>query len=166
MTEEPDSEDEPGHGNDGEGIDEEKRQKLREERKKKRMRGKSKSMKRYLRKQRKNVIDPATVCSPSSSHLSCTLIIILGRDKSQIREDERGEEKGGVGEEGNRGEKETIGFGSVQAENIRYHVHDWFFVSCDTPGLVHDRWNSRIYADAWFLSGAYVFTYASHQRMI
>ncbi|KAF5346513.1 hypothetical protein D9756_010054 [Leucocoprinus leucothites] len=43
------------------GIDEEKKAKLREEREKKRMRGKNKSMKRYLRKQRKNVIDPATV---------------------------------------------------------------------------------------------------------
>lgn len=39
----------------------EKKEKLREEKQKKKMRGKNKSMKRYLRKQRKNVIDPATV---------------------------------------------------------------------------------------------------------
>jgi U3 small nucleolar RNA-associated protein 7 len=43
-------------------MDEEQKQKLREEKVKKRMRGKNKSLKRYLRKQRKNVIDPATVC--------------------------------------------------------------------------------------------------------
>jgi U3 small nucleolar RNA-associated protein 7 len=44
----------------------EKKEKLREEKQKKKMRGKNKSMKRYLRKHRKNVIDPATV-SPHSS---------------------------------------------------------------------------------------------------
>lgn len=45
---------------DDDGSKEEKA-KLREEKQKKKMRGKNKSMKRYLRKQRKNVIDPATV---------------------------------------------------------------------------------------------------------
>ncbi|XP_006457340.1 hypothetical protein AGABI2DRAFT_229703 [Agaricus bisporus var. bisporus H97] len=44
---------------DDDGSKEEKA-KLREEKQKKKMRGKNKSMKRYLRKQRKNVIDPAT----------------------------------------------------------------------------------------------------------
>ena len=34
----------------------------KEEKEKKRMRGKNKAMKRYLRKQRKNVIDPKAVC--------------------------------------------------------------------------------------------------------
>ncbi|KAF9446224.1 BING4CT-domain-containing protein [Macrolepiota fuliginosa MF-IS2] len=61
TTEDPGSADEATGGGDGEGIDEEKKQQLREEKDKKRMRGKNKSMKRYLRKQRKNVIDPATV---------------------------------------------------------------------------------------------------------
>ena len=37
----------------------------REEKEKKRMRGKNKAMKRYLRKQRKNVIDPKAVCFSS-----------------------------------------------------------------------------------------------------
>ncbi|KAF5346511.1 hypothetical protein D9756_010056 [Leucocoprinus leucothites] len=41
-------------------TDEEKKAKLREERETKRMRGKNKSVKIYLGKQRKNVIDPAT----------------------------------------------------------------------------------------------------------
>ncbi|KAE9387694.1 hypothetical protein BT96DRAFT_968198 [Gymnopus androsaceus JB14] len=44
------------NGNDGP-----KRKEDREEREKRKMRGKGKSMKRYLRKQRKNVIDPAAV---------------------------------------------------------------------------------------------------------
>ncbi|KXN92677.1 U3 small nucleolar RNA-associated protein 7 [Leucoagaricus sp. SymC.cos] len=63
TSEDPDSADELAGVEDGEGggIDEEKRQRMREEKDKKRMRGKNKSMKRYLRKQRKNVIDPATV---------------------------------------------------------------------------------------------------------
>lgn len=43
------------------GMDEESKKKNREEREKRKMRGKGKSMKRYLRKQRKNVIDPAAV---------------------------------------------------------------------------------------------------------
>jgi len=37
------------------------KQQSREEREKRKMRGKGKSLKRYLRKQRKNVIDPTTV---------------------------------------------------------------------------------------------------------
>lgn len=44
-------------------MDEGTRKQLKEQKEKKRMRGKNKSMKRYLRKHRKNVIDPATVCS-------------------------------------------------------------------------------------------------------
>jgi len=50
-------------------IDEGKRKQLKEQKEKKRMRGKNKSMKRYLRKHRKNVIDPATVCSTPSAFL-------------------------------------------------------------------------------------------------
>lgn len=50
---------------DGEGGKEGKAG--REEKEKKRMRGKNKAMKRYLRKQRKNVVDPKAVRF-SSSH--------------------------------------------------------------------------------------------------
>ncbi|PPR07178.1 hypothetical protein CVT26_012607 [Gymnopilus dilepis] len=57
MDESEDVSDEEGE----EGMDEETKQKRREEREKRRMRGKGKSMKRYLRKQRKNVIDPAAI---------------------------------------------------------------------------------------------------------
>lgn len=60
TTEDVDSVDEAMGEDEGEGS-KEKKEKLREEKEKKRMRGKNKSMKRYLRKQRKNVIDPATV---------------------------------------------------------------------------------------------------------
>ncbi|KAH9475805.1 putative U3 small nucleolar RNA-associated protein 7 [Psilocybe cubensis] len=44
-----------------EGEDEESKKRSKEEREKRKMRGKGKSMKRYLRKQRKNVIDPAAI---------------------------------------------------------------------------------------------------------
>lgn len=44
--------------------DEETKKHIKEEREKRKMRGKGKSLKRYLRKQRKNVIDPAAVCLP------------------------------------------------------------------------------------------------------
>ena len=44
---------------EGEGKD------ARKEKEKKRMRGKNKAMKRYLRKQRKNVVDPKAVCISS-----------------------------------------------------------------------------------------------------
>ncbi|KAF9561588.1 BING4CT-domain-containing protein [Agrocybe pediades] len=46
---------------EGEGGDEESKKHAKEEREKRKMRGKGKSMKRYLRKQRKNVIDPAAI---------------------------------------------------------------------------------------------------------
>ncbi|KAF8884163.1 WD40-repeat-containing domain protein [Infundibulicybe gibba] len=51
--------DEDGEGMDGTGDSGKKQS--REEREKRKMRGKGKSLKRYLRKQRKNVIDPAAV---------------------------------------------------------------------------------------------------------
>jgi len=57
---------------DGDG-DEEARSKTREEREKKKMRGKNKSMKRYLRKHRKNVIDPTTVLASYSFFFVCIL---------------------------------------------------------------------------------------------
>ncbi|KAF8965484.1 WD40-repeat-containing domain protein [Flammula alnicola] len=44
-----------------EGEDEESKKHSKEEREKRKMRGKGKSLKRYLRKQRKNVIDPAAL---------------------------------------------------------------------------------------------------------
>jgi hypothetical protein len=50
------------HNLEGEGeLDEEERVKRNEEKEKRKMRGKNKSLKRYLRKKRKNVIDPAAV---------------------------------------------------------------------------------------------------------
>lgn len=55
----------PGSGDEGDAADGAKKE-SREEREKRKMRGKGKSLKRYLRKQRKNVIDPAAVSSPSS----------------------------------------------------------------------------------------------------
>lgn len=54
--------DDTGDVSEGEeGMDEDTKQKHREEKEKKKMRGKNKSLKRYLRKKRKNVIDPSTV---------------------------------------------------------------------------------------------------------
>lgn len=73
TTEDRDSSDElvaaagVGGEDKGGGGDKKREEELREEKEKKRMRGKNKSMKRYLRKQRKNVIDPATVRISSSS---------------------------------------------------------------------------------------------------
>ena len=49
-------------GEDEVGVDAETKKMHKEEREKRKMRGKGKSLKRYLRKQRKNVIDPAAVC--------------------------------------------------------------------------------------------------------
>ena len=68
------NEDDDDDDDDG---DVERRSKRREEREKQKMRGKNKSMKRYLRKHRKNVIDPATVLvlthfSPSVSYDNST----------------------------------------------------------------------------------------------
>ncbi|KAI5832015.1 BING4CT-domain-containing protein [Schizophyllum commune Tattone D] len=56
-TEVPGSDEESG----GEEVDEETRKQRREEKEKNKMRGKGKSLKRYLRKHRKNVIDPTTI---------------------------------------------------------------------------------------------------------
>ncbi|PPQ63893.1 hypothetical protein CVT24_010360 [Panaeolus cyanescens] len=53
--------DDEGDAAGGEGADENAKKASKEERERNRMRGKGKSMKRYLRKQRKNVIDPAAL---------------------------------------------------------------------------------------------------------
>lgn len=64
-----DETEENGTGKD-DGEDEESKKRTKEEREKRKMRGKGKSMKRYLRKQRKNVIDPAAVrCFTFQSHI-------------------------------------------------------------------------------------------------
>ncbi|EGN97133.1 hypothetical protein SERLA73DRAFT_92118 [Serpula lacrymans var. lacrymans S7.3] len=55
------AEDGRGRGDDGGAGDDNGKKQSREEREKRKMRGKGKSMKRYLRKQRKNVIDPTAV---------------------------------------------------------------------------------------------------------
>lgn len=54
------SDDEGAGGDEGEGEGE-RRKESKEEREKRKMRGKGKSLKRYLRKQRKNVVDPAAL---------------------------------------------------------------------------------------------------------
>lgn len=64
-------------GVEGAEVDEGKRKQLKEKKEKKRMRGKNKSMKRYLRKHRKNVVDPATVCFSAFSLLSKWLIPLI-----------------------------------------------------------------------------------------
>lgn len=58
LTEEVDSDAESADGDENGGT---RRKEDKEEREKRKMRGKGKSLKRYLRKQRKNVIDPTAV---------------------------------------------------------------------------------------------------------
>lgn len=53
---------EDNSGDEGVVNGEEGKKLSKEEREKRKTRGKGKSLKRYLRKQRKNVIDPAAVC--------------------------------------------------------------------------------------------------------
>ncbi|CAA7263659.1 unnamed protein product [Cyclocybe aegerita] len=52
---------EDNSGEEDEGADPEAKAKAKEEREKRKMRGKGKSLNRYLRKQRKNVIDPSVI---------------------------------------------------------------------------------------------------------
>jgi len=83
---------------DEEGVNGEEGKKLsKEEREKRKTRGKGKSLKRYLRKQRKNVIDPAAVCShflPFLFDIDPADISALGCHSCQAREAERREEEG------------------------------------------------------------------------
>lgn len=63
-TEDEGSDDEAG-GEKKPGQGAKRREKIRQEKEKHKMRGKAKSSKRYLRKKRKNVVDPTTVSSAS-----------------------------------------------------------------------------------------------------
>lgn len=73
---------------------EERKASSKEEKEKRRMRGKNKAMKRYLRKQRKNVIDPKAVClnltfqSPRFPRSPLTLQVAL-REKLQKEREQR-----------------------------------------------------------------------------
>lgn len=97
------------------------RKQSKEEKEKKRMRGKNKSMKRYLRKQRKNVIDPATVCSTPflySFHVKSinylTSNSYVDRYQGEIGKNEGRAETSSIDEQGGGGrEEETVSFGSV-----------------------------------------------------
>ncbi|KAF8423977.1 NUC141 domain-containing protein [Boletus edulis BED1] len=60
-----------------------KNKKSRAEREKRKMRGKGKSLKRYLRKQRKNVIDPTAVRIVSPPFLSCWLFVPSWRSRGK-----------------------------------------------------------------------------------
>ena len=58
----------------------------KQEREKKKMRGRGKSLKRYLRKQRKNVIDPTAVCITSFTRvLNADIFLVLGCYSGQVR---------------------------------------------------------------------------------
>jgi len=148
------------HGGDDE--DPNRKKQAREEREKRKMRGKGKSLKRfvwsmvlspiqplnyialvlrYLRKQRKNVVDPTAVCSfPSLT--SRTLIYVLpGRDSSQIREAEgRDTESQGCRHWRGRGKSEAFCFGSVQAPLMITMLWSSIFVSrCHSLGFLIDK---------------------------
>lgn len=74
--------DDEGAGGDegGDGHKEgERRKESKEEREKRKMRGKGKSLKRYLRKQRKNVVDPAAVRFFLFFFLGCFSLCVLLR---------------------------------------------------------------------------------------
>jgi len=85
--------------NSGEEHEIDGKKQSREEREKRRMRGKGKSLSRYLRKQRKNVIDPAAVrmgYSFLSIHRNEQLFLIffIGSHSGQARETKGGETAG------------------------------------------------------------------------
>ena len=105
-----------------EGMDEDMKQKHREEKEKKKMRGKNKSLKRYLRKKRKNVIDPAMV--RGSFDLELRLIsIALSLDcySDEAREAEGGE-KESTGSSSRQDRKETtICSRSFQPDSLTFH---------------------------------------------
>ena len=75
------SDDEGAGGEEGgDGHKEgERRKESKEEREKRKMRGKGKSLKRYLRKQRKNVVDPAAVRFFLFFFLGCFSLCVLLR---------------------------------------------------------------------------------------
>ncbi|CAL1710766.1 unnamed protein product [Somion occarium] len=71
-----------------EGDDDEKKTKGKEEKEKRKMRGKNKSLKRYLRKQRKNVIDPRAVAVREK----------LAKQREEREKRRKAEAQGGEGE--------------------------------------------------------------------
>jgi hypothetical protein len=114
-------------GDDGDEAEGDAKKATKEEREKRKMRGKGKSLKRYLRKQRKNVVDPAAVgCCLFRVMMFCLSVLwILDCDSDEAGEAEGGEEKGGCCGccvENGRTAK-TVGVGSVQAFEV-----DWSFL--------------------------------------
>ena len=87
-----DNTEEKSDEDDGDG-DVEAKSKRREEREKKRMRGKNKSMKRYLRKHRKNVIDPATVLALTYFSWSVFYVNSTDCDTEKVGEAKGGEKE-------------------------------------------------------------------------
>lgn len=83
------------------------------------MRGKNKSLKRYLRKQRKNVIDPKAVsvvllgCCAGDSQVSC-----IGCRQGEVGEAEGGEEEGTCVRTRNGGGAEAFCFGPLQTTKL------------------------------------------------
>ena len=106
----------------------------REEREKRRMRGKGKSLSRYLRKQRKNVIDPTAVrfslffrCCMSY----CNDTLSIGSHSGQVGET-KGGETAGIGCcycWRHWGNEKAICSGSLQKGKVIYSVHYILFVT-------------------------------------
>lgn len=83
----------------------------RKEREKRKMRGKGKSLKRYLRKQRKNVIDPTVVSRYTSRCIrNLTIVIRVGGYPGQTGETKRRE---ATRSRRPNGERQTFCVGSV-----------------------------------------------------
>ena len=83
-------------GGAGKKLTKEERAKRKEEKEKKRMRGRNKATKRFLRKQRKNVIDPKAV-RPFPDLLFSGMVLIdvlVGRNPREACKGARGETKG------------------------------------------------------------------------
>jgi hypothetical protein len=85
----------------GEGEGDEEKRARREDKEKMKMRGKGKSMKRYLKKKRKNVIDPSSVrtirtLSPYAIELRLIYTMILGRYSRKDGEDAGGTQSRGA----------------------------------------------------------------------
>ena len=80
----------------GKKLTKEERARRKEEKEKKRMRGRNKATKRFLRKQRKNVIDPKAVRPFPDRLFNCigSTDVLLGCDPREAREGARGETKG------------------------------------------------------------------------
>ena len=97
-----------------------------EEREKRRMRGKGKSLSRYLRKQRKNVIDPTTVRSFLFSFVCHCNLFSIGSHSGQVGE-AKGRETAGIGRcccWRDWGDKKAICSGSFQKGKVIYIVLD------------------------------------------